>query len=43
MRTSLYLNAASKDFHCVYIRKRKLDKLPLGHYAGVTTSGENIP
>ena len=27
----------------VYIRKRKLDKLPLGHFSGVTPSGESIP
>ncbi len=27
----------------VYTRKRKLDKLPLGHFSGVTSSGESIP
>ena len=29
--------------HYVYTRKRQLDKLPLGHFSGVTPSGESIP
>ncbi len=38
-----YIMSHNVRMRYVYARKKQLDKLPLGHFTSVTSSGESVP